>query len=322
MKIGVLTVLLANRPLEEALDYLKDLGLEAVEIGCGAYPGEAHCKPLDLLSSDKKLKAFEQAIKSRGFIISALSVHGNPLHPDKRIAKDHHKAFENAVKLARKLEVDRVITFSGCPGSDKKAVLPSWIVAPWPPEFFEALQWQWKERVIPYWKSAVKLARGHGIKKIALEMHPNFVVYNPETLLKLRDAVGPEIGGNFDPSHLFWQGVDIGAAIRACGDAIYHFHAKDSAVNPYVASVNGVLDVKPLTDEYNRAWIFRTVGHGHDQLYWNNIVSQLRMAGYDSVLSIEHEDSLMSADEGLRKAIQFLQGTLIHEKPGIAYWAQ
>ena len=130
MKIGVLTVLLANKPLEEALDYLKDLGVEAVEIGCGAYPGTAHCNPDVLLSSDRKLKAFKEAISSRGLILSALSVHGNPIHPNKKIAKAHHQDFEKAVKLARKLDVERVLTFSGCPGSDPHAMLPSWITAP------------------------------------------------------------------------------------------------------------------------------------------------------------------------------------------------
>jgi sugar phosphate isomerase/epimerase len=153
-------------------------------------------------------------------------------------------------------------------------------------------------------------------------MVPNMVVYNVETMLKLRNAVGEVIGANLDPSHLFWQGADIGAVIRALGDAIYHFHAKDSAVNPYVAAVNGVLDPKPLTEEAKRAWIFRTVGTGHDQLTWSNIFAELRMAGYDGVVSIEHEDSLMSAQEGLRKAIHFLQEVMIVEKPGIAYWTQ
>src|SRR5262245_51799908 len=141
MKIGVFTVLLAGRPFEEALDYLKDLGIEAVEIGCGAYPGETNCKQDELLSSEKKLNAFRQALKSRGLTISALSVHGNPLHPTKKIATDHHRAFEKALELAKKLDVDRIINFSGCPGSDPKAILPSWIIAPWPTEYFEALQW-------------------------------------------------------------------------------------------------------------------------------------------------------------------------------------
>jgi sugar phosphate isomerase/epimerase len=321
MKIGVFAVLLAKRPFEEALDYLKDLGVEAVEIGCGAYPGDAHCKPEELLSSERKLNAFRQAIKSRGLIISALSVHGNPLHPNKKISRDHHRAFERVLELARRLEVDRVINFSGCPGSDPKAILPSWIVAPWPPEYFEALQWQWKERVVPYWTAAAKLAKKQGIHKIALEMHPNFVVYNPETLLRLREAVGPEIGCNFDPSHLFWQGADIGAAIRACGDAIFHFHAKDCKLDHRNIPVNGVLDGKRYTDELHRSWIFRTVGYGNSLSQWKDIMSNLRLVGYDHVVSIEHEDSLMSPEEGLKKAFQFLKSVVITEKPGEAYWA-
>jgi sugar phosphate isomerase/epimerase len=321
MKIGVLTVLLANKPLEEALDYLKDLGIEAVEIGCGAYPGVAHCNPDVLLSSDRKLSAFKEAIRSRGLMLSALSVHGNPIHPNKKIAKAHHQDFEKAVKLARKLDVERVLTFSGCPGSDPHATLPSWITAPWPPEFLEALNWQWKERVIPYWKNTVKFAKNNGIRMIGLEMHPNLVVYNVESLLKLREAVGPEIGCNFDPSHLFWQGVDIGAAIRACGEAIFHVHAKDCKLDPHNIAVNGVLDPKNYTDEIHRSWIFRTVGYGNDYAVWKDIVSNLRLVGYDYVLSIEHEDSLMSSNEGLRKAIHFLKQVIITEPRGEAYWA-
>jgi len=321
MKIGVLTVLLSNQPFEEALDYLKGQGVEAVEIGCGAYPGVSHCNPRELLSSDGKLKTFQNAIKSRGLQISALSVHGNPLHPNQKAAQEHHEDFERALKLARKLDVDRVITFSGCPGSDANAGSPYWIVAPWPLEFLEALEWQWRERVVPYWKRAVEVAKNNGINKIALEMHPNFVVYNPETLLKLRNAVGPEIGCNFDPSHLFWQGADIGAAIRACGEAIYHFHAKDCKLDARNIAVNGVLDAKRYTDELHRSWIFRTVGYGNDAGVWKDIVSNLRLVGYDHVLSIEHEDSLMSPQEGLSKAISFLKGVVISEKAGEAYWA-
>jgi len=322
MKLGVLTLLFGTKPLEESLDYLKSLGVEAVEFGAGAYVTSGHFDTREFLNDESKLRRLKEAVRERNLIISALSCHGNPLHPNPGIGKAHHEDFARTCQLAGKLGVNQVNTLSGCPGSDPKAELLNWTTCPFPPEdFLRPWEWQWNEKVIPYWDGAAKIARNNGVR-VGIEMVPNCVVYNVETLLKLRNAVGETIGANLDPSHLFWQGADIGAVIRKLGSAIYHFHAKDSAVNPYVTSVNGVLDVKPLTDEYNRAWIFRTVGHGHDQLYWNNIVSQLRMAGYDSVLSIEHEDSLMSADEGLRKAIQFLQGTLIHEKPGIAYWAQ
>ena len=164
------------------------------------------------------------------------------------------------------------------------------------------------------------MARAAGVR-IAIEMHPNFVVYNPETMLRLRAVAPGVIGCNFDPSHLFWQGADPVAAIRALGDGIYHVHAKDCRLDPRNIAVNGVLDAKNYTRELERSWIFRTVGYGNDAGTWKAIVSALRLAGYDHVLSIEHEDSLMSGAEGLRKAVAFLRDVVIREPAGIAYWA-
>lgn len=320
MKIGVLSVLFGDKPFEETLDYLQALGVQAVEIGTGAYPGDAHCKPAALLASDAKLKAFKAAVARRNMVISALSCHGNPLHPTRRVAQADHRVFEQTVKLARKLDVDTVITFSGCPGGGPSAAQPNWIVAPWPPEFAAMLEWQWKERVTPYWKAAARFCRTNGVRT-AIEMHPNFVVYNPETMERLRAIAPGVIGCNFDPSHMFWQGVDPVVAIRTLGDAIYHFHAKDCRLEPALIAANGVLDTKSYTREVERAWLFRTVGYGHDASVWKAMVSTLRMVGYDHVVSIEHEDSLMSSAEGLAKAVAFLKDLVITEPPGEAYWA-
>ena len=320
MKLGVFTVLFGAKPFEEMLDYVVSLGLEAVEIGTGAYPGDAYCKPQELLASETKLRAFSEAIRRRHLTISALSCHGNPLHPERRTARTHHDAFLRTVQLAKRLDVETVITFSGCPGADDKAGQPSWIVSPWPPEFSTMLEWQWRERVTPYWKEAAKTARDAGVR-VAIEMHPNFVVYNPESMIRLREIAPKVIGCNFDPSHMIWQQVDVMAAIRALRGAIFHVHAKDCRVDRTNTAVNGVLDGKPYTREIERSWIFRTVGYGSDALFWKDLVSTLRMAGYDHVLSIEHEDSLMSGDEGLRKAVAFLKGVLIAEPAGEAYWA-
>ena len=320
MKIGVFAVLFADKPFEKALDYLVDLGVEAVEIGTGAYPGNAHCDPAVLLRSERKLSAFREAIRRRGLVISALSCHGNPLHPQAKIAREHHDTFVRTVELAQRLDVDTVITFSGCPGGDPKAAQPNWIVSPWPPEFSQMLEWQWKERVKPYWKETARICRSAGVR-VAIEMHPNFVAYNPETMLRLRDMAPRVIGCNFDPSHMFWQGVDVVSAIRTLGDSIFHVHAKDCRIDRGNVMRNGVLDAKKYTRELERSWIFRTVGYGNDALVWNDIVSTLRFVGYDHVLSIEHEDSVMSGAEGLRKAVAFLKDIVISEPAGEAYWA-
>jgi sugar phosphate isomerase/epimerase len=320
MKLGVFTVLFGTKPFEEMLDFVVELGLEAVEIGTGAYPGNSYCNPATLLDDGKRLQAFRDAIQSRGLAISALSCHGNPIHPDTSSARADHDVFVKTVELAKRLDVGTVITFSGCPGGDPQASQPNWIVSPWPPEFAAMLEWQWRERVVPYWTETATTARAAGVK-IAIEMHPNFVVYNPESMLRLRDVAPGTIGCNFDPSHMIWQQVDVVSAVRALGDTIYHVHAKDCRVDRANTATNGVLDGKSYTRERERSWIFRTVGYGRDALFWKDLVSNLRMVGYDGVLSIEHEDSLMSGPEGLRKAIAFLKPLLIAEPAGEAYWA-
>jgi sugar phosphate isomerase/epimerase len=321
MKIGVFTVILSTLKFEAALDYLAGLGVETVEIGTGAYPGTAHCDTDALLASDRKAKEWHSAITSRGLSISCLSVHGNPIHPNKKIAAAHDADFRKCVRLAEKLEVDVVTTFSGCPGGSPKDQQPNWVTCPWPPEYLEILDYQWKKVAVPYWTKTVEFARKHGINKIALEMHPGFVVYNPETLLKLNKAAGAAIGANFDPSHLIWQGMDPCAAVRALQGIIWHVHAKDTSIHAWNSRTNGVLDTKHYTDELNRSWIFRTVGYGQPRQFWCDFVSALRMIGYDGPLSIEHEDSLMTPREGLEKAIRFLHEIALREPKGKVTWA-
>ena len=322
MKLCVLANLYAAKSLDETLCRLKSLGVEAVEIGAGGYPGKAHCNPEVLLADEKKLNEFKATIDKYGIEVAALATHGNCVHPDKAIAKSFEDDFRNTVLLAEKIGVDTIITFSGCPGDHDGAKYPNWVTCPWPDDFLKVLDYQWNEVLIPYWKEAVKFANAHGVTKIALELHPGFCVYNPETLLKLRNAVGDTIGANFDPSHLVWQGMDPVAAIRELEGAIYHFHAKDTKIDEYNTAKNGVLDTKHYGDEIHRSWVFRTVGYGHDAQYWKDMASNLRLVGYDKVMSIEHEDSLMSIDEGLEKAVAFLKDIIISDpKPGSMAWA-
>ena len=322
MKLSVLANLYAKKTLEETLQILTGLGVHTVELGAGGYPGTAHCNPAELLADEKKYDAFMATLKKYDVTVCALATHGNALHPDPAIAKKFDMDFRNAVLLAEKMGVDTVITFSGCPGDHEGAKYPNWVTCPWPEDFLAILDWQWNEKVIPYWKEAGAFAEAHKVPHIAFEMHPGFCVYNPETLLRLRNAVGPVIGANFDPSHLIWQGMDPVAAIRELAGAIYHVHAKDTKIDKYNTAKNGVLDTKHYGDELHRAWVFRTVGYGNGETYWRDLVSNLRLCGYDRVLSIEHEDSLMTIDEGLTKAVHFLNGVIItEEKPTTMAWA-
>ncbi len=323
MKLGVFTCVVGNKPLDEALSYLSGFGINTVEIGCGGYPGKAHCDPDVLLNDEKALNDFLGTIQKYKLEISALSCHANPVHPDKAIAAGFDKDLRSAVLLAEKLGVDTINTFSGCPGDSAGSRYPNWVTCPWPEDFLKILEYQWNEVLIPYWKEFTAFASSHGVNKIALEAHPGFCVYNPASLLKLRAAVGETIGANFDPSHFIWQGIDPVMAIRELGkqNAIFHFHAKDTRVDAHNTSINGVLDVGHYGNELTRSWIFRAVGYGSEYLKWKDIFSALRMVGYDGAISIEHEDSLMSQNEGLSKAISFLKETMMFEANGAMWWA-
>ncbi len=319
MKVGLFTALFANLSFDEVIRRIKPLGIRTVELGTGNYPGDPHIK-LDWLSSAAKLKEFQQKLSDQGIAISALSCHGNPLHPNKRLAEAHAETSRRTILLAEKLGVGTVIDFSGCPGDSENSKFPNWSPTPWPPDYLEIQKWQWEKKVIPYWTKRAKFAQDHGVR-VAIEMHPGFVVYNPETMLKLREAAGPAVGCNFDPSHMFWQGIDPCAAIRKLGEAVFHCHAKDTKIYTVNTMVNGVLDAKPYSDEKNRAFLFRTVGYGHGREFWTDMVSTLQMVGYDDALSIEHEDSLMSVEEGLSKAANFLNEIVIREKLKAMWWA-
>jgi len=319
MKLGVFTPLLSQLSLDDALSKLTQLGIHTAELGTGNYPGDAHCK-LSMLEDAPALSAFRNTLDRHGVSISALSCHGNALHPNQTIAQQARETARRAILLAEKLGVSTVVDFSGCPGDSLTATHPNWVTCPWPPEYAQLLDWQWNEVVAPYWIEHAAFAAQHGVR-VAIEMHPGFVVYSPETMLRLRSIAGNNVGCNYDPSHLFWQNIDPIGAVRVLGDAIFHVHAKDTQFYPTNLVRSGVLDTKLYTQDRERAWIFRTCGYGHGAEWWKEFVSTLRLMGYDSVLSIEHEDSLMAPEEGLRKAAEFLQSVLIADPPVAAWWA-
>lgn len=321
MKLGMLTVMMADQPLEKVLDLMAGYKMESVEFFSGPMFNNAHCNPDILLDDDSKLKSFKKLISDRGLFVSALSCHGNPLHPDPEIGPKHAKGIRDSILLAEKLEVDSIITFAGCPEGTEGDKMPNWVHEPWPEWFPKMLEWQWEEKLIPFWREMVDFARKHDVKHICFELHPGDMLYNPETLFRLREAVGEEICCNFDMSNLEWMGMDTLEMIIALGETIKHVHAKDAKTYTRNSSINGTLDPKPYSDEPNRAWNFRTVGWGHGDEYWTQFLINLRMIGYDHVLSIEHEDGLMSPGEGLDKAVNYLNRILLREDPGPMHWA-
>ncbi|TDF93194.1 sugar phosphate isomerase/epimerase family protein [Paenibacillus piri] len=320
MKLGVFLTLFRRHSLEDALAYVARQGVQTVEIATGGYVGNHHLNPSEVLGNREQLMRIKELLTKHGITVSALSCHGNPLHPNSAVAELHHREFEQTILLAKELGVDTVVNFSGCPGESETSQRPVWITCPWPTDFSDTVAWQWEERVLPYWEKMGQFVREQGIK-VAVEPHPGFVVYNSETALRLCEAAGDHVGVNFDPSHLFWQGMDPVACIYALQNKIYHFHAKDTAIYPHNNALNGVLDTKSYKDVKHRSWTFRTVGYGHGTEVWKDIVSALRTAGYDGAISIEHEDGLMSVQEGFTKAVRFLQDVLITETSGEMYWA-
>jgi len=322
MDVGVLTVPLGDRPVDDAFEYLSGLGVSAVEIGCGGYPGEDHLPRRRYLDDEDAQSELQQLLKKHDLGISALATHNNPLHPDEERADEADRELREAIRLASQLGVDVVTAFSGLPGGAPDDEVPNWITAPWPTEHAEALEYQW-EVATAYWSELADHASDHGVE-IGIEMHPNMLVYEPTGMARLREATNEFVGANFDPSHLYWQRIDPTEAIRYLGerDAIHHVHAKDTRVYDHNARRKGVLDTTPYTDEANRSWLFRSVGYGHGEDHWKDIVSTLRMVGYDGALSIEHEDGLTSAREGLEKAVDVLQRAVFETTPGDAYWAE
>jgi sugar phosphate isomerase/epimerase len=321
MKLGVMAAGLGGMGWEKALDYCQKVGLEAIELPVGAYPGQPFFDPDEVLKDAKLQQKIKDACQKRGLEIHGLAVHGNPVSPVPRIRRQHVHAHNAAVRLAPKLGTDVVITFSGCPGGTAEDKLPNWVTCAWPPDFEKILKYQWDEVLIPFWAKKAKEAANEGVK-IAFEAHPGFCVYNPETLLRLRAACGANLGANLDPSHFFWQGIDPVEAARVLGDAgcIYHVHGKDCGIDPINTRRNGTLDTKSYADVGNRSWVFRTCGYGHGDEFWKPFVSMLKLKGYDGVISIEHEDALMSVQEGFEKAVAYLRSVLIREQAGQAWW--
>ena len=308
--IGVFDPVYDHLSLDAMLDKVTALGLEAMEIGTGGYPNNRHCPLVDLVNDRGKARAWLKKFEDRGIRVATLSCHGNPIHPDPQHAQKDIDTFRKTVLLAEMLDVKVIVGFSGCPGGTPQDTQPNWITYRWPPEYAKMQDWQWKEKIVPYWKDAAKYAREHGVKRLAFEMHPNFAVYNPRTLVKLREAVGEEVGANCDLSHLFWQGCDPVEVIHFLGKqgALFHAHMKDTVFFPENVNKYGVLNFAFETNELDLASeTFRAVGYGHGAGLWKSIVKAYMDVGFEGILSIENEDPILAGEVGVERAAYVLK---------------
>jgi sugar phosphate isomerase/epimerase len=307
MKLGFVSDSLGGLSLSDMLDHARRLGVAGVEVNTCGWSTAPHFDLKGMLGNAKAQKAFRAAFADRGLEIVSLNANGNPLHPTDPAQGE---GLRNTIRVAGEMGIRTVCTMSGLPAGNATDTMPNWVVASWPPETQAILRFQWEDRLVPFWTGIVALARENGVERIALELHGNQCVYNVPSLLKLRAAVGPIVGANLDPSHLFWMGADPLAAAEALGAAVYHVHAKDTALNARVQALTGRLENGPLLDIPGRAWSYITLGFGHGEEWWRQFCYRLRMAGYDGWLSIEHEDVLLNALEGLEKSVALLRGVM------------
>ena len=307
MKLGFVSDSLGALPFATVLDHAARLGVQGVEVNTGGWSTAPHFDMAAMKSSAGARRAFMDAFASRGLEVIALNANGNPLHPTDPAQAD---CLRDTIRLAGEMGITTVCTMSGLPAGREGDAMPNWVVSSWPPETQAILRYQWEEKLLPFWTEIAALARDCGVEKIALELHGNQCVYNVPSLLKLRAAVGPVIGANLDPSHLFWMGADPLIAAERLGAAIYHVHAKDTFLNAPKQATTSLLENGSLMDIPGRSWSYITLGFGHGEEWWRQFCYRLKMAGYDGWLSIEHEDVLLNGLEGLEKSVALLQGVM------------
>jgi sugar phosphate isomerase/epimerase len=324
MKLGAYTACLHDKPIAEALETLRDLGLDSAEINSGGFLPAAHLPIEKVRASRDARDEYLDLFASTGVTLTALNCNGNPLHPDPEVRTKHGNDVREAIDLAALLGVKRVVTMAGLPATDARGTLPAWSVLPWDSAYLDARDYQWHEVAIPYWKDIDARARAADVK-VCIEMHPHNIVYNPATMERLATEINAtHVGAEMDPSHLFWQGIDPIAATESLGDLVYNAAAKDTRIND-AAKVNGVLDdrfgrvapddpgVVSLGGRYtlsrwpeHASWDFVAVGRGHDVDYWAQFLRALERIDPDMAVNIEHEDQELDQLEGLRHAAETL----------------
>jgi sugar phosphate isomerase/epimerase len=310
VQLGVVSWVWQTKPIETAVAEAHRLGLRHMEVGAAGYLGGVHCNPVKLIEDRQAFDRFKALFEEHDVAISALAVHGEPLHGDPAISGPYDRDLRAAIELASRLGVKTLTLLAGLPPATENDTEPNWIAYPYPPRNIDRIEWQWNERLVPYWQTRARIAEDSGVR-FAFEIHPGDMCYQPSRLMRLRSEVGPVVGANLDPSHLIWQGMDLPSVVHYLGDAIYNMHAKESEVNSRVARIDGIIETRDWVRAQDRGWNFRTAGYSKSQLWWRELISALQVIGFQGVLAYEHEDVLIDPLEGLEKGIEFLRGVIV-----------
>lgn len=307
MRLALVTEGMIHRSLPDLMDWLDEFApdVRGLEIGTGGYSPLAH-SPLDLSSVERR--AWAATIMDRGFRIAAFNVSGNPLHPNGGIAARHDADLRRTIALAAELGIDRIVAMSGTPAAGPEpSSAPHFAANAWLPDYAGVADWQFDNRVRPYWEGINELiARTSPGLLVCLELHPGAFVFNVATFERLH-AVAPSIGANLDPSHLFWQRMDPLKVIERLGSLIGYAHAKDVRFVDHELELNGLLDNRWPGDAAHIGWDFAAVGHGaQDATWWVQFAAALERDTSAQTLSIEHEDRLVSPDDGVAASAALL----------------
>ncbi|MDY3618999.1 sugar phosphate isomerase/epimerase family protein [Agathobaculum sp.] len=310
MQLAICTDVFADLSYTDMLDKVKSYGIDAVEMTAGGWGARKHCPTAELLADENKLAAYKAELEKRSMRIAALNTSCNPLWPNET-GKTYSESMYDCATLAGKLGVKKLVAMSGLPAGNEHDTTPNWIVSTvsWPDYMAPAVEYQWKT-TIAWWKDFAAHCEKCGVEQVAIEEFPCMMVYNVESLLRLREAVGPMIGMNLDPSHLIVMGADPIAAARALRGCIYHVHGKDARVERGVADINTLLEPKPVTECAARSWNYVAVGCGQDLKWWKEFFSVLSMMGYHGDVSLEMEDLTMSVEAGVATSVDALRQTI------------
>ena len=325
MKLGVYNAILHDRSLTEAIKAIAGVGLEGIEVNSGGFLPPVHIPNIDeIVVNPAAAKAYLAQFDGTGVSLAGLNCNGNPLHPNREIGEKHAEDIRQSIRAAAALGQNRVVTMSGLPGGEPGASYPNWVVNAWNSASLDVLDYQW-EVAVPFWQEMDRLAGAHGVK-VALELHPQNLVFNTRDVRKLITLTGAaNIGVELDASHLFWQQMDPIAVVRELGPLIVHAAAKDVRINTEHAQLYGVLDngFRRLSPDEARtnlggdewanewpkdsAWDFVALGKGHDEAYWAEFIKALTEVDPDMWLNIEHEDTSLGRIEGLEVAAAVLR---------------